>query len=145
MLNIEILKFGSNYELPRIEHLRPFKCVLISELETTDNQKLEVCEWLLNAGCLYLMAWGKECSLWHDHMDEVHITAFNYQDIPGEHLVMTTWHPNESIRDVLRFAKYAATHGCTTLENLLILDLKNCSELSKSARTQKYKSLCVSL
>lgn len=70
------------------------------------------------------MAWGVDCSLWHDSFDDAVYNKFG-ENIPNEQFVMTTSHENESIEDVLFYAKFNATlsYADVELEDLLIIDL----------------------
>jgi hypothetical protein len=43
-------------------------------------------------GCLYMMAWGIDCSIRDDAVDWANISDFDFKPIPPERFVMTTWH-----------------------------------------------------
>src|SRR5262245_57257730 len=66
---------------------------------------------LLDAGAVYVCAWGAGCERVHDIVDEER-DARN-PDGPG--VVMTTWHQNESLGDVLWFVLKAAIPDDTYL------------------------------
>ena len=47
----------------------PFRAVIVSEEEVTQDWRNRIAEWLLKSGCLYVVAWGVECEGWHDTVD----------------------------------------------------------------------------
>ncbi len=44
---------------------------------------------------------GKDCEFWHDIMDDFYIGYGEERDF----LMITTWHTNETLNDVIEFAK----------------------------------------
>ena len=119
------LQLHSGAELPDISELRPFRSVVVVDDETTTEWQSQVSSWLVKSGCLYMMAWGKECSTWDDSVDLANLEAFNYGDIPEDEFVMTTWHAKEQLRDVFGFAKRSAVHPTMDLPNILILHISD--------------------
>ena len=78
--------------------------------------------WLVASGCLYMMAWGRDCSLWDDNVDCANIKNFT-GDIPDDKFIMTTWHNDETLEDVVDFATFSANHSRVPLETLVVLDI----------------------
>ena len=56
---------------------------------------------LLDAGCVYLCAWGPGCEHVHDTMDDIVLE----RELEGgpEQTIMTTWHANELLADTVDF------------------------------------------
>ena len=108
---------------PKTDFNHPFVAVVIIDIELSDEWRHEVSEWLVETGCLYMMAWGKDCSLWDDAVDVVNLEAYDWKDIPDDKSIMTTWHDDESLEDVLWFATHSATHNSVPLNHLIILDI----------------------
>jgi hypothetical protein len=108
--------------LNHIQCPRAFKCVVLINGPATAEWRETVSRWLVDSGCLYMMAWGEACTLWHDSVDLANLKKFNYGDIPDDQLVMTTSHDRESLEDVFFFAKHCASHD-VDLTALLILDI----------------------
>ncbi len=76
------------------------RVVLISN-EGYDKFHDRLLESLIERGIKLFCAVGKDCELWHDIMDELLVgdgTNPNFE-------VMTTWHPEESVDEVVEFAK----------------------------------------
>ena len=57
---------------------------------------------LIDSKVLLFSAVGKDCALWHDIMDELFV---GNGDIERDFFMITTWHNNETLDDVLAFAK----------------------------------------
>jgi hypothetical protein len=115
------LEPGSNP--PDISALKPFRTVVIVDDKPTSEWQAQVSEWLVRSGCLYMMAWGKECSSWDDSVDSANLEEFDFGDIPEDKFVMTTWHENDSLRDVFWFSKNNAFHPTVELQNTVILHI----------------------
>lgn|SRR5579871_288882 len=124
-------------ELPNIGHLKPFKAVVIIELQVSEERQREISTWLVGSGCLYMLAWGEGCSSWDDSVDVANLERFDFGDIPDEEFVMTTWHETESLKDVFSFAHYWALAYDRNIElgNVLLLHLGN------TDRSEEFKKL----
>jgi len=131
MLYIQIQNEG---QLPDITHLKPFKCVVIIEQDVLPEWREKVSKWLVHSGCVYMIAWGKDCSLWDDAVDMENLEQFQYNEIPDESFVMTTWHDQESLEEVFWFAKHAAAHDIHKFLNTVIL------HISKIEKELKFKT-----
>jgi hypothetical protein len=88
---------------------RPFAAILVIEAPVDAEWQRRMSKWLVGSRCLYMMAWGLECSGWDDSVDYANLQAFDYGAIPDDKHVMTTWHENETIQDVFNFAKHNAS------------------------------------
>src|SRR5512147_1894142 len=64
--NAEYLHLKPGAALPALWVPTPFRAVVIAETPVPPEWQAEVSEWLLRAGCLYVMAWGNNCSTWDD-------------------------------------------------------------------------------
>ena len=121
--------------LPDISTLNPFRALVIVTPEWQGN----VSTWLVKSGCLYMMAWGIECSSWDDSVDYANIEYFNYENIPDNKSVVTTWHENESIEEVFLFSKKDAIHPSVDLKKTLLVHISNLHK--KREFTNKYNSV----
>jgi hypothetical protein len=109
--------------LPDLNGMRPFRAVVLVRETVTNDWRNRVSDWLVAAGCLYVLAWGKDCSVWDDSVDWANIDAFDSKPIPPEHFVMTTWHEDETIEEVFWSATHCAEHPTVALQSDLILDI----------------------
>jgi hypothetical protein len=103
--------------------VKPFKAVVIVEDNVSDRWRAAVSDWLVSNGCLYMVAWGNECSLWDDSVDLANLAAFDYEDVPDDDFVMTTWHEKEPLSEALWFAAHVAIHPTMDLNHTLILHI----------------------
>ena len=123
----------------------PFKAVVIIEAEVTPEWQNKVSEWLVDAGCLYMMAWGINCSDWDSSVDDANLAAFDFQfeEIPEDAFVMTTWHENESLEEVFWFSGSCAMHPSLEIHRTCIvhISLENrATELLKTFREAQHQA-----
>ena len=111
------------FEVPK--DLSAFRCVILIEKTIDAADRAKISKQLVDAGCLYAMAWGIDCSSWDDSIDEANIDQFFPRSVPDNKFVMTTWHSKESIEEVFFFAKFNAvlSYDNIKLVDLLVLDL----------------------
>jgi hypothetical protein len=119
---------------PDVSHLKPYKAVLVLENKIAPERQAAISKWLVQTGCLYMLAWGVECSSWDDSVDLANLEAHDFGEIPDESDVMTTWHDDEPLREVFWFAKNSAEHPTVGIENTLILHL---GELDQGAKLKR--------
>ena len=121
--NVTYLHLTAGASLPQLKSERNYKAVVMIEDEVTKEWQWEVSQWLVKTGCLYMMAWGRDCSSWDDSVDYANIEDCNYEGIPDEKFIMTTWHDDEPLAEVLGFAKESARHGHVDLDSTLIIHI----------------------
>ena len=105
--------------------VRPFKAVVAVEANVTPQWQALVSDWLVQSGCLYMMAWGKDCSSWDDSVDLSNAKPFGSADIPEDQFVMTTWHSDEPLTEVFWFSKHSASHPTIELDRTLLLHISS--------------------
>ena len=99
----------------------PFQAVVISEQSVSPEWRARVSAWLVKTGCLYMCAWGTDCSEWDTSVDMANIEANCHEEIPEDRFVMTTWHENESLAGAFWFAKNNAHHPTVAIQNTLLV------------------------
>ena len=82
---------------------------------------------MVESGCLYMMAWGQECSTWDDSVDWANIDKHDKGEIPEDEFVVTTWHDDEPLEDVFWFSKSVAEHPSVDLARTIILHISTAS------------------
>lgn len=107
--------------LPDLGHLAPYMAVVVIDDDSDEMWRWDVARWLVASGCRFMLAWGKECESWHDAVDDARDEAFDYDDIPPEEFVMTTWHEDEELEEVFWFARHRASHPALRLSNVVLL------------------------
>ncbi|WP_434056911.1 DUF7684 family protein [Hyphococcus aureus] len=100
-----------------------FRCVVIIQESVSIEWRDLISSWLVYGGCLYMMAWGNDCILWDDSVDYANLERFNFQEIPEEQFVLTTWHSEETLDEVFWFSKNCAHHSIIELKRTILIDI----------------------
>jgi hypothetical protein len=101
----------------------PFRAVVVIEAQVTPEWRASISKWLVESGCLYMMAWGTDCSLWDDSVDYANLDKLECGDIPDDSFVMTTWHPSEPLEEVFWFCEYTARHSTVDLDRKILIHI----------------------
>lgn len=104
------------------KEMTKFKCLILIEREVGADYRSEVSKALVKTGCLHSLAWGNDCSAWDDSVDMAFLEARNLGDYPKDKFVMTTWHEDETLEEVVEFAKHCTDYSETKLVDILVLD-----------------------
>lgn len=110
-------------ELPEILDSELFKAIVVVDSVVTSKWQAQVSSWLVDSGCRYMMAWGMDCSSWDDSVDMANLEVFDFQHVPEDKFVMTTWHSDGPLEEVFSYAKYLARHPVLELKNLVIVHI----------------------
>lgn len=121
--SIRYLHLNADSELPVLDGMQAFKTVVVVEADVLQTMQWDVSRWLVESGCLYVLAWGKDCAEWKESAEEAGLEAANYEDVPDEQLVITTSHEDEELSEAFWFAKNRATHSAHELKETLILHI----------------------
>ena len=122
-MKVEYLHLKPQCELPNISSWKPFRAALLIEDAVNAEWRTKVSEWLVNSGCLYMAAWGIDCSDWDDSVDFAVVEKFNYGEVPDSEFVITTWHEDETMSDALFFLKNAAKHPEVDMLNTVLIHI----------------------
>ena len=74
---IRYIQIQNNSDLPDIKNLNPFRAVVVIDEAISDEWQIKTSKWLVNSGCLYMMAWGNDCSSWDDSVDYANLEEWN--------------------------------------------------------------------
>lgn len=108
---------------PTIGSAQPFRAVIIIESAASPEWQSSISDWLVQSGCLYMMAWGENCSSWDDSVDLANIKRFEPAEIPASEFVMPTWHERESMEEVFWFSKNNAFHPTVMLKRTVLVHI----------------------
>lgn len=120
---VEYVHLPAGSALPTTSY-EPRRVIVIVEQEVSDDWQNAVSDWIVESGCLYMMAWGRDCSSWDDSVDYANLAQFDYGEVPEDKFVMTTWHEHEPLHEVFFFARMCASHPTIELPLLTILDVR---------------------
>lgn len=107
---------------------------MIIEGTVSRDWRADVSDWLVHSGCLYMMAWGLDCSLWDDSVDMANIEAFAFKDIPEDRLVITTWHGDSALSEAFHFCKHLAVHPTVELPQAILLHVAHSGDADRMLR-----------
>jgi hypothetical protein len=124
MDDVGYLHLQPNQTPPDIR-ISPFRAVVVIDDPVSDEWRGLASEWLVRSGCLYMVAWGLDCSLWDDSVDHANLAAFDYGDIPDDKFVMTTWHDREPLSEAFWFAAHSALHPDIDLTRTLVVHISH--------------------
>jgi hypothetical protein len=96
-------------ELPDL-HLPPFIAIVLVEDEVLETWQWDASRWLVESGCRYLLAWGKDCAAWNEAVDEAFQESVDYEDVAPERQVSTACFEDEDMDEVFWFARHRAAH-----------------------------------
>ncbi len=103
----------------------PCRMIVVVEQDVSPKWQIQISNWIVESGCLFMMAWGKECSTWDDSVDWANIDCFEDGNIPDEKFVMTTWHDDEPLYEAFWFCRFTAFHPKTKLPSVYIVHISN--------------------
>ena len=121
--SVAYLHLKPGAELPELSPSKPVRMVVVVEAEVSPDWQSIVSNWIVGSGCLYMMAWGVECSSWDDSVDIANLEEFKFGEIPEDRFVMTTWHADEPLAEVFWFSKNNAFHPTVELQRTVLLHI----------------------
>ncbi len=101
----------------------PNQMVVIIEAAVSPEWQSNVSDWIIESGCLCMMAWGLDCGSWDDSVDMALLEKFDFNGTPEECCVMTTWHPDESLKEVFWTAKNGTFLSTVAPESTVLLHI----------------------
>ncbi len=126
---ISYLHLPPGQKPPDFGKKRPYRAVVVVEQDTSPEWRAKVSDWLVQSGCLYMMAWGPDSSAWDDSVDWANLIALGGADalggeeIPDDDFVMTTWHDHEPLSETFWFSEHAAHHPTVPIDETIIIDV----------------------
>jgi hypothetical protein len=100
---------------------------VVIEVEVSYEWQKLVSDWIVASGCVYMMAWGRECSSWDDSVDWANIDKFGDSPIPEDEFVVTTWFDDEPLEEVFLYSKTLAEHSSINIVRTIILEISAAS------------------
>jgi hypothetical protein len=119
----EYFRIFEGEPLPDISAFGPFRAIVVIDATYSVEWQDQVSDWLVASGCLFMLAWGSDCSSWDDSVDYASLRAFDFGEIPGDHWVYTTWHEDQNLREVFNEAQFIADHDKVELRFSLIIHI----------------------
>jgi hypothetical protein len=117
----------------------PYYTLLVAHVAVEPQWQFEVSKQLVASGCSFVSAWGIDCSSWDDSVDWADIERRSYGMTNDMPFVMTTWHGEEPLRDVIGFVLDYDKYEEVKPLSLLIL------EISRKPRTRRISQIIARL
>lgn len=117
---VAYVRIAEGEPLPDVSGYAPYRAVVVLDATYSDEWQNEASRWLVDNGCLYMMAWGENCSSWDDSVDWAQIDKYP-SGVPDADFVMTTWHEKQPLIEVFWFARFCAQDPYGRIEHSLIV------------------------
>lgn len=94
--------------------------LIVNDITITDSERAALSAEIVRQGCRYAVSTGHKCSTWDDSVDLAYLETdpdFNPAD---DRLVMTTWHENDPLVEVVRFFRWHTAFDDFTPKNYII-------------------------
>lgn len=99
------LRLEPPYKTPVPGFGSPFVAIIVACDESiTPEQQANISAQLVAMDCRYMLAWGLNASSWDDSVDLAFLNTDPNFNPPDDRHVMTTWHEDETIQDLVWFA-----------------------------------------
>lgn len=97
--------------------------LVIADSAITDEDRNALSKEIVHQGCRYAVCTGAQCSQWDDSIDLAFL-ATSPDFVPSdERFVMTTWHEDEPLEDVIHFFRTRTAFDNFTPNHFLVLIL----------------------
>lgn len=121
---------------------KQFLAILVIAERVDKDWREMISRWIVQEGCLFMMAWGTDCSLWHHAVDRANLDIFPDGDIPMDRFVMTTCHGYETLQKAFQFAHLSASHPEVKFMRPVLVDIcRNERSIALQALFRRAKKL----
>ena len=97
--------------------------LVIADPAITDDDRNALSKEIVRQGCRYAVCTGDQCSKWHDSIDLAYLATSPDFSPPDDRFVMTTWHEDEPLEDVIFFFRNCTAFDYFTPRHYLALIL----------------------
>ncbi|MGG2098700.1 hypothetical protein ABFY41_14115 [Acinetobacter haemolyticus] len=122
-LDIQSCRIRANEEAHLVLPEQPYYIILIVDTkQILPEWRNWICEQIVySKRCIQAMVTGHECSIWDDVLDETYVAFYNNEP-PINTCFITTWHENETLDEVIEFAKIGMQ--LESISKLVILQIE---------------------
>ncbi len=98
-----------------------YVCILFVNDETISAEEQQTLSaQIISSDCRYAVCAGHKCSTWDDSIDMASLVAEDFEN-SDEAFVMTTWHENDSVKDVMFYGLMNTMFGEHEFHHYLVL------------------------
>lgn len=87
---VEYFQIPSGGKFPDVSTFKPYRAVVIIDEAVTKEWRLQAADWIALSGCMYMLAWGPDCSLWDDYVDEANVILAIDGHLPKNHFIISS-------------------------------------------------------
>lgn len=106
--------------------------LVISSPSITQKQRVRMALEIVSSRCQYALTYGHDCEDWHDAID----TACFDDGVPEGRFLMTTWHNDESINDVVDFLFWNTSYEDFEASRVAIVQIGSDAGLDAALRAR---------
>jgi len=122
-MTMQYFQPGETGDLPSIDQFAPFKAIVAIEDTVSDGRRVDISNWLVESGALYVMLTGVECEAWRQSIRQANLERVDLDEMQPEQFVMITMHGREKLRGVFWHAKKHARHTHVQIDNILVIHI----------------------
>ena len=109
--------------------------LVIADPSVTVEERGAVSTEIVRQGCRFAVCTGHDCSRWDDAIDYAFLATSPDFSPPDERLVMTTWHENEPLEEVVAYYRRNTAFGDFAPRHFLVLLLGGEAEIEGRVRS----------
>lgn len=140
-MNIQYLQIERPYNFSS-----PFKgeeyaaLIYIADENISNEEQESLSNQIVTSGCRYAVCTGYNSSNWDNSIDMADIKR-NGGEVLDENLVLTTWHDNESLEDIVFFFLNNTSFGNFIANRLIVLLVGGNESVLNNIRNETKKQL----
>lgn len=110
-----------------VADMKPYRAIVIIDANVSESWQWEISKWLVESGCVYMLAWGLDCSSWDDSVDYAAIGTTEAEMLACKNtpFVMTTWHEDCPLSEVFEFAVIGTQESGAPISNTLLFHISS--------------------
>ncbi len=95
--------------------------LVVNDITMTHYEQAFLSNQIIQQGCRYAVCAGHQCSTWDDSIDMAFLGTDPDYNPPDDRFVMTTWHEEEPLADVVEWFRWSTSFDDFTPKNFLVL------------------------
>lgn len=106
--------------------------LVIADPTIINDDQVALSKEIVRQGCRFAVCTGHHCSKWDDSIDFAYLATSPDFSPSDEHFVMTTWHEDEPLEDVIAFFRFCTAFDNFTPHHYLALILGGDDEMAQT-------------
>lgn len=95
--------------------------LIANDTSITPDEQFALSLQIVEQGCRYAVCYGYECSTWDDSIGMAFLSTDPNYNPSDDRFVMTTWHKNEPLEDVVSWFRWLTSFADFTPKYFLVL------------------------